>query len=131
MTETRREIFYNRTVGECIDQFVGELPSDAVGLWQILPMAREGFGFQGQEQVDFIRSAIVALLRAGAVPVRFGGRTHDWARQRQYGTTADEIADSIVNEWIGYGDLRFDELKVYGEAVWFALPRADPRYIRD
>ncbi|HRD78463.1 MAG TPA: hypothetical protein PK264_21410 [Hyphomicrobiaceae bacterium] len=131
MKSERRERYYNRTVTECIEQFVGELPSDAVGLWQILPMAREGFGFEGVEQIDFIRTAIKALLEAGAIPVRYGGRTHDWVQQHQYGKSIDEIAQSVIEEWASYGDMKFDEIKVYGEAVWFARPRADPRYIRE
>ena len=129
MKSVDRDILYGRTVPECISGFVGELNYDAVGLWQIVAAGKHRFLKLGDELIEFVKSTIHALLDAGAVPVRFGGPTHDWVLQRQYGTENESIATNVLDEWTSYGALQFDELQLYGYGVWFAKPREHPRYI--
>ena len=69
MKKELRDKFYGQTVEEWIEKIPGELPIDAVGLWQIVPFAREGFGLSGEELLDVVRRSITALLAKGAVPV--------------------------------------------------------------
>ncbi|HRD78464.1 MAG TPA: hypothetical protein PK264_21420 [Hyphomicrobiaceae bacterium] len=131
MSTLDRDTYDGLTQDENIAEFIKELENDAVSMSQIVFLSRDGFHMQPDEATDFIHKSVFALVEAGAVPVRFGGPSHDWVRQHQYGTSPENIANAVVREWQGYGDLRFDEVKVYGEAVWFARPRTNPTYIRE
>jgi hypothetical protein len=101
-----------------MEQVANELPVDAVGLWQIVPDGRIGFGLEGQALADYVRRQVLVLLARGAVPVT-GGRSqgHEWIVQRQYGTRPEEIADNVVREWLANGANEDDEFR-----IWFALP---------
>lgn len=85
---------------EVIAQFSNELPDDAVGIWQIVPKGREAFGLGIEQLTDFMRRANLALLEAGAVPVRHvPGTGFEWVHQTQYGTEPAQIAANIITEW--------------------------------
>src|SRR6266849_5842529 len=116
MNKERRDKIYGQTVGEWIEKIPGELPIDAVGLWQIVSFGREGFELSGEELVDAVRRSITALLAKGAVPV-VGARDgiHVWTPVK-YGDTADETIEAIITEWRNLG--RDPD----GGDVWFALP---------
>ena len=43
------------TVSEYVVQVANELPRDAVGMWQIVPGGRHGFGFDGGQLTDYLR----------------------------------------------------------------------------
>lgn len=127
MTKSARHKTYGHTVQEQISFFPGELPVDAVGLWQIVPSGRDAFGLTGAELDDFVRRSVLALLAAGAVPVRHKpGSDFEWDQQPQYGHSPDGIADAIVSEWHKMPD---DQLALVGE-VWFALPRPGKKYVK-
>lgn len=127
MTKDIRHKHYGHTIEQEISWFPGELPIDAVGLWQIVPSGRDSFGLEGADLDDFIRRAILALLAEGAVPVRHvPGSAFEWDQQLQYGQAADEIADAIVREWHNMPD---DPLALVGE-VWFALARPGHKYVK-
>lgn len=116
MTKERRDKYYGTTIEERIAQVPEELDIDAVGLWQIVPFGREGFGLAGDELDDYVRRHILALLAKGAKPVV--GATDDihyWTLV-DYGRTPDEIADAIIAEWHAMGrDPNPGD-------VWFAIP---------
>jgi hypothetical protein len=117
MTKELRHQEYGRTVSDWIGLTAGELVRDAVGLWQIVPDGRTGFGLGGPDLVDFVRKSVLVLLKRGAKPVRGGrGTGYNWIVQPQYGTTDADIADAVIAEWLAAGrDPDFD-------GVWFALP---------
>ena len=116
MKKELRHRIYGTAIEQWISLVPGELPIDAVGLWQIVPAGRDGFGLAGDELVEFVEANILALLAKGAKPV-IGAmdNVHVWTLVN-YGETAEQIADAIIHEWLrsgrepGPGD------------VWFALP---------
>ena len=107
-----------KPLSEYIKIVADELPIDAVGLWQIVPQGRFGFGFEGEALTDFVRRCISELLSRGAVPVVGGGLDgeHEWIVQRQYGSTPEEIIDNVVREWLANGAKDEDP-----GGLWFAL----------
>ncbi|MBA1157872.1 hypothetical protein [Microvirga mediterraneensis] len=118
MTDEPREWRSGETLSEYIKQVANELPVDAVGMWQIVPQGRFGFGFEGEALTDFVRRCIAELLSRGAVPVVGGGLDgeHEWIVQRQYGSTPGEIIDNVVREWLANGAKDEDP-----GGLWFAL----------
>jgi len=113
-----RDKNFGQTVIEYIQTVPGELPVDAVGLWQIVPAGREGFDLKGEDLAQFIRLCVFALLKHGAVPVTGGaGTEYDWLHEHRYGNTMDEIADAVVAEWMVSGAPDCDP-----GGLWFALP---------
>lgn len=113
-----RHRLYGHTLAEHIQTVADELPVDAVGLWQIVPAGRQGFGLSGADLEEFVRRCVSALLERGATPVIGGGGTKfDWLHQPQYGETNAEIANSVVSEWLAAGAGDCDP-----GGLWFALP---------
>jgi hypothetical protein len=111
-----RDKYYGNTVQEWIEKVPGELLVDAVGLWQIVSFGREGFGLSGDELVDYVRQNLFALFAKGAKPVQGAlDNIHPWTLV-DYGKTAEQMADAIINEWRNSGR----DPDVGG--VWFALP---------
>lgn len=111
-----RHKYYGTTVQEWISKVPGELPVDAVGLWQIVSSGREGFGLSGDALVDFVSRCLTGLLNAGAKPVI--GATdneHIWMLV-DYGDKPETIIETIIREWHNAG--RDPD----GGDVWFALP---------
>lgn len=128
MTDELRDKYYGYTIAEAIRLIPGELPIDAVGLWQIVPTGRDGFGLKGPALKDFVRRGIDALLDAGALPVRHEpGSEFEWDIQRQYGSDREQIINAIIEEWQAMPD---DALILCGEGVWFARPRPGRKYVK-
>jgi len=116
MTEEPRHLRYGRPMSEWIKLVANELPIDAVGLWQIVPGGRRGFGLEGDALTDYVRRCIAELLSRGAVPVVGGGETgYYWIAQTQYGSQPDEIIESVVREWLANGATNEDP-----GGLWFA-----------
>ncbi|HEY8564724.1 MAG TPA: hypothetical protein VIL65_04435 [Beijerinckiaceae bacterium] len=114
-------------MSEWLEQVANELPRDAVGLWQIVPDGRFGFGLEGDALAEYIRRSIAVLLRRGAVPVVGGGDTdYYWIYQPQYGSRPGEIIESVVREWLSNGARDEDP-----GGLWFALPDhpGTPNYV--
>jgi hypothetical protein len=120
MTEEPRHRRFGDLMSDYIVQVANELPVDAVGMWQIVPGGRRGFGLEGDALTDYVRGCIAELLSRGAVPVFGGGPEgpHDWIVQRQYGSRPDEIIENIVCEWLANGAKDEDP-----GGLWFALPQ--------
>jgi len=115
--DTRHKL-YGHTIADHIQTVPDELSVDAVGLWQIVPAGCDGFELSGDDLIEFICRCVLALLERGAKPVVGGGGTvYDWLLQPQYGETNEEIADSIVNEWLATGAIDPNP-----GGLWFALP---------
>ena len=113
-----RHKLYGHTLAEHIETVADELPIDAVGLWQIVPAGRSGFGLDGPDLVEFVSRCILALLKHGAKPVQGGGGTkYHWIYQPQYGETDAEILDAVMKEWLASGSSDCDP-----GGLWFALP---------
>ena len=118
MTNEPINRFSQSSASEWIGSYLDELSIDAVGLWQIIPNARAGFGLEGAELVEFVRRCLIAIVGRGAKPVRGGrGTAYQWIVQPQYGNSPDEIADRIVAEWVAAGMPNPDL-----GGLWFALP---------
>jgi hypothetical protein len=116
MRQGLRHKLYGTPVEEWIAAVPNELPIDAVGLWQIVPAGREGFGLSGEELIEFVRLNLLGLLESGAKPViGAADGIHIWTLV-PYGDNAVEIADAIIEEWITSG------LEPDGGDIWFALP---------
>ncbi|MCB8876554.1 hypothetical protein [Acidisoma silvae] len=106
------------TLTEWINLVPGELPIDAVGLWQIIPTLQHDFGLEGEKLTEAVKRTIITLIQHGAKPVRGGrGTGRDWIEQPHYGSTPEEIARKIIIEWSGWS---FAEPALGG--LWFALP---------
>lgn len=128
MNQEPRHKDYGTPLSEWIARIPNELPYDAVGIFQIVPAGRDGFGLARDDLVDFVRRAIMALLDAGAVPVRGGEDTgYDWIAQRQYGQSKHEITEAVIAEWLAMPD---DPFVLCGEGVWFALPQPGKKYVK-
>lgn len=113
-----RDRVFGQTVTEYIQTVPGELPIDAVGLWQIVPAGRQRFGLSGDDLTEFVSRCVFALMTHGAKPVVGGGGTkYDWIIQQQYGETNEEIVDAVVKEWLASGAVDSDP-----SGLWFALP---------
>lgn len=117
------------TLSEVIAQIPNELSYDVVGLWHIVPVGQGNFGLKGEAWADFLRRAILALLDAGAVPVRHEpGTGYEWIRQKQYGSSHPEIADAIIQEWRSVPDNSIAQIE---HCPWFARPIPEnPNYVR-
>ena len=117
------------TLTEVISQIPNELEVDAEGLWHIVPIGETGFGLSGKDLSDFVRRAVLALLDAGAVPVRhIPNSGYEWVHQKQYGTTREDIAGAIVKEWEPVPNNSADLIE---HCPWFAKPDPDyPAYIK-
>jgi hypothetical protein len=72
MSEELRDKRFGTPMSEYIVRVANELPVDAVGLWQIVPGGRRGFGLEDEALTDFVRRCIAELLSRGAVPVMRG-----------------------------------------------------------
>jgi hypothetical protein len=119
MMEKFRHKYFGRPMSQWIKMVANELPVDAVGMWQIVPDGRHGFGLEGEALTDFVRRCIAELLSRGAVPVIGGGDSgYYWIAQPQYGSKPDEIIENVVQEWVANGARDEDP-----GGLWFALPR--------
>src|SRR5262245_28807624 len=116
MKKELRKKYYGLTVEEWIEKVPGELAVDAVGLWQIVSSGRGGFGLSGDELIDFVRRNLFALFAKGAKPVQGAlDNIYIWTLV-DYGETAEDMADAIIDEWRKSGrDPNVGD-------VWFALP---------
>jgi len=118
MNEEPRHRRYGTPLTEYIIQVANELPVDAVGMWQIVPSGRHGFGLEGAALTEYVRRCVVELLSRGAVPVVGGGQSeHEWIVQRQYGSRPEEIAENVLREWLANGAQDEDP-----GGLWFARP---------
>jgi hypothetical protein len=128
MTKTLIKNANGRTVAEVLELLAGELPRDAVGLWQIVPQGRDGFGLSGNQLIAFVERGIRSLIASGAQPVRHVPDSgFEWTVQHQYGRTTDEIVNAIIAEWLEMPD---DPLVLCGEGVWFARPRGTGQHVQ-
>lgn len=129
MIENARHKDTGAPIGEEIAKIPNELSHDAVGLWHIEPTGRVSFGLKDDALVEFVRLTLRGLLDAGAVPVKGApGSGYEWIRQRQYGTSRDEIVEAVIKEWLS---LPQDSMVLAGEAAWFARPDPDfPQYVK-
>jgi hypothetical protein len=119
---------YRTLLSDWIARIPNELPYDAVGIFQIVPIGRDGFGLTRDDLIDFLRRSILALLDAGAVPVRGGRDTgYDWIVQRQYGQSKQDITEAVIAEWLSMPD---DPSVLCGEGVWFARPQPGKKYVK-
>lgn len=128
MSDEPRHKRTGETLSEVIAQYPMELDRDAVGMFQIVPGGRHGFGLAGDQLASYVERAIRALLDAGAVPVR--GSTdgeHLWVAQRQYGSKPEDIVLSVLAEWKLMDD---DPLVLASQGVWFARPKASAGYVK-
>ncbi len=96
-----------------------ELAIDAVGMWQVVPYAREDFGGDETLVEQAIRRCLLHMLGMGAMPVVAAqDGVHHWAVKDTYGKSHEQMADAIIAEWKASGAI---DPKPY-DSLWFALP---------
>jgi hypothetical protein len=117
MAHEPRHKQFGHTIEEWIALVPGELPIAEISLWHVVVAGREGFGLSGEALTDYMRRNIFALLDAGAKPVTHVANAihgRGWLPV-DYGSTPDQIADTIIAEWLAEGaEPNF--------RVWFTLP---------
>ncbi|RWN37535.1 hypothetical protein [Mesorhizobium sp.] len=101
MDWNKRHRGHGMSAAEWITLVPNELDIDAVGLWQIIPVGRHEFEFEGEDLKEFTRQALKGLLARGAVPITGQGQT--WVADYQYGTISDEIIENVVKKWLSKG----------------------------
>ena len=91
---------FDLPLSEWIAKIPNELPFDSVGLWQIIPVGADSFGFAGPELESFAKRCIVALINSGAKPVVASAQKNIfWEHQPQYGSAPEAIADAVIQAW--------------------------------
>jgi hypothetical protein len=104
MTHETPPFRYTETIDEWIDRLPAGLDFEPIGMWEIVPAGRRGYGLDGQELVTFVKRAVRRLLDHGCRPVKRDPRgPYYWGIQKQYGETIDEIAENIIDDWLGWG----------------------------
>ena len=98
-----------------LKHFENELPIDAVGIWQIVPVLKNDFALQGNELVQAVRSAIRNLLAAGAIPVE-GIDSNRWRAREDLAAPGELGVNLVVQYW-----QQLDHEPHVGD-IWFALP---------
>lgn len=117
MTDDQMDPTSGISVIDWIEAVPTELDQDAIGLWQIVGMLKHGYKLSGEELTYYVRKCILLVLAEGAIPVvgdESGKRT--WNPKEGCGSTPEEMADFIIDEWISSG------LDPYWGDVWFSLP---------
>ena len=113
------------TLDKVLEQYVAELDIDEVGIWHLVSRGEAHFSLSGDDLLEFIRRAVLALLNAGAVPVRHvPGIGYDWVLQRYYGSNPDDIANAIVQE-LAVVPLPWDSFALIEHCPWFTRPEPD------
>ena len=116
MTSEPIDKYFGVPLSEWVSRIPNELEVDAVGLWQIVPVGRDNFELSGECLREFVTRGVVALLSAGAVPVRPSPEKNVfWVRQSCYGVGVEEIAKNVVEEWEKSGT------DPDQDGLWFAL----------
>jgi hypothetical protein len=116
MTSEPVDKHFGVPLSEWISRIPNELDLDAVGLWQVVLDGRDSFDLSGVRLRDFVTRGVIALLRAGAVPVRPSPEKNVfWVRQSCYGSGIEEIASNVVEEWERSG------IDPDQDGLWFAL----------
>ena len=127
MNNDPKDKVFGTAMIEWIARAPNELPRDAVGLWQIVSAGVVNFDLSGSNLVEFVGRSIMALLDAGALPVRGGnGTSHFWIYQPQFGATKDAVRRGVIAEWQRIGN-DVDDLM---DSIWFALPRPGENYVK-
>lgn len=129
MTSLSRRSGSGLTLSEFISHIPDELDVDAVGIWHLVPIAEGDFGLSGADLISFLHRAIIALIDAGAVPVRPApGSGIEWVRQQEYGETPDQIADAVIEEWKTIPNNTIAQIT---HCPWFARPiSGNPKYVK-
>jgi hypothetical protein len=118
MNEEPVHRIFRTPVSEWVASVPSELEDDAVGLWQIIPVGRVDFGLEGNELVNYVRKALLAVFAQGAKPVE--GATdgkHYWKLRENYGDEPERMAEAIIDEWLASGH------DPDPGGIWFALPK--------
>jgi hypothetical protein len=113
-----KDRFSGISLSEWVERMPNELSIDAVGMWQIVPFGRKGFGLEGEELVAFTRRCVDALLQRGAKPVVGAvDGIHYWELKGNYGDTNDKVTEAVISEWLASGQ------DPDAGGLWFALPK--------
>ena len=108
--------YFGTPLSEWIDRIPNELEMDAVGFWQIIADGRDGFELTGDMLRDYVRRALAALLKRGAVPVLPSCEEGVfWVPQDSYGNNVDSMVCNIIDEWERAG------VDPDHDGLWFAL----------
>lgn len=92
-----------------------------MGLETIVRTGRQGFGYEGEDLVSFVKRSVEAMVAEGARPYHFGPSDRGFCSPPHvdgpvhYGAdTPDEIVEGVVATWVAegmkdllWGDFRF------------------------
>ena len=120
MNHNRTNKFTGATIDEEILGLVADLDVDDVGVFQIIPVAKEDFGLSGDALASFVRKAVAALMDHGALPVREApGELGKWVHDPSFGRTSEEVATRILN-LLALSEERNEEPDYYNDPwPWF------------
>ena len=109
--------------GSTVVDFMATIPRDwlsdiGIGFNQLVPIARNSFGFTIEETQEFLRLCIFELYRIGARPATSPSDRPAWYITDEYGTTPEAIADKMIGEWRAEGAPR----QVDWGRWWFSWP---------
>lgn len=112
---------------DVVAEYSAELELGPIGLWHVVPRVTEQTN--GIVNRAELREIILAMLSAGAVPVRhIPDSGYEWIYQQQYGTYPDDIAAAILHEWEAVPN---DSFSLIEHCPWFARPDpAYPKYVK-
>lgn len=99
----------------CTPATLDDLP---VGMWEIVPHGRRGFGLEGDALAGYIRSCIYELMDAGAKPVAGGDKPNQWELQTHHGSDKYEVAEAVIRDWQRRGKRTPEPWT----GLWFGLP---------
>jgi hypothetical protein len=108
-------------VNEWIALVPNELGIDAVGLWQVVGPLRTQFGLSGEALATAVRSTVVGLVEAGAMPVQGDSRDLRWHLRTDLASPAEAVVENVMNYLSALGrdpdvgDVWFTRAKFYEE----------------
>ncbi len=122
MINTKRFGYYD-SIDDYISYTRGTMEFDEpIGFFTIPDAGINIFGLSGPDLIAFASRCVMKALNEGGIPCIPGHPDYDvdWIYEPKYGTSAKEIHDNVMNEWIanGAGPLEF------WTGPWFGLPKS-------
>lgn len=108
------------TIADRMNDAPNMLNLDLYGLWDVVATGREGYGLRDHELRDYVHLYVKTLVSAGGIVIEVGPADRDrfWVAAARYGSLPHEVADTILSEWVAFGE---PSLPPY-EGIAFARP---------
>ncbi|MGO4153074.1 hypothetical protein [Cupriavidus sp. YAF13] len=117
MNEELKDKWFGESIKDRISKIHLELEDDAVGLWQIIPFGRQGYGLAGEDLVEYVRRSLLALFAHGAIPVQGAiDGIHYWEPVDRFGADPQLMVQGVIDEWLASSE------DPDPGGLWFAMP---------